>query len=146
MQNTGSTGTTYTDSLVTARTKYSFRVRALGDHGQGEVLDFANVTTPAAPVPGRVAGLTATSDEAGNVSLTWYAPSGGGTVTGYQVLCRNLGSEDSLQVLVQDTGNTRTTYTYTSVAAGARYSYRVCALGEHGNGKVSAAKTVTIPE
>ncbi len=146
VQNTGNTGTTYTESSVTARTKYSYRVRALGEHGQGEVSNFANVTTPAAPVPGRVTGLTATATEDGTVSLTWSAPSDGGTVSGYQILRRNLGSEDSPQVLVQDTGNTGTTYTDSSVTARTKYSYRVRALGDHGEGEVSAPTTVTTPE
>ena len=146
VQNTGSTGTTYTDSSVSARTKYSYRVRALGDHGEGQISGFANVTTPAAPTPGQVTGLTATATKDGAVSLTWNAPSEGGTVTGYQILRRELGSENELQVLVQNTGGTGTTYTDTSVAAGARYSYRVCAVGEQEDGRVSAPATVSTPE
>ena len=146
VQNTGSTGTTYTDSSVTARTRYSYRVRALGDQGQGAISNFANVTTPVAPVPGRVTGLTATVTEDNTVSLSWNAPGSGGAVTGYQILRRNLGSEDRFQVLVQDTDNTGVTWTDSSVSTGTRYSYRVRALGEHRDGTISAPAAVTIPE
>lgn len=90
--------------------------------------------------------LTATATKDGTISLSWSAPSDGGTVTGYQILRRNLGSEDSLHVLVQDNGNAGTAYTDSSVTARTKYSYRVPTLGGHGEGQVSVPATVTTPE
>ena len=146
VSDTGNSGTTWTDNDVSPRTKYAYRVRALGERGEGEISLPATVTTPQAPKPGQVTGLTATAPAHDTVSLSWEAPSDGGTVTGYQILRRNLDSEDSLQVLVQDTGNTGTTWTDNDVSPRTKYAYRVRALGERGEGEISMFANVTTPE
>ena len=144
-QNTGNTNTTWTDTGLSARTKYAYRVHALGQHGQGPISTLATVITPAAPAPGQVTGLTATATAHDTVSLSWTAPSDGGTVIGYQILRRDLGTENSPQVLVQDTGRTGTTYTDSSATARTNYSYRVRALGYHGQGAMSDFANVATP-
>ena len=137
-QDTGNTNTTWTDRGLNPRTKYAYRVQALGSYGTGPLSTLASVITPAAPAPGQVTGLTATANN-GAVSLSWAAPADGGTVSGYRILRRHLGVENQLKVLVEDTGDTGAAYSDTSVAAGARYAYRVKALGPgRGRGSLCA--------
>lgn len=95
--------------------------------------------------PGQSTGLSATMTAAGAVSLTWDAPSSGSRVTGYKILRRAMGSETELQVLVEDTGDTGTAYTDSSVTAGARYAYRVQALGFDGPGRISPPTQIVTP-
>ena len=145
--NPKNTNTSYTDSGLSARTKYAYRVSALNAHGEGKISALATVTTPAAPtpVPGQATGLTASATAHDTVSLSWTAPSDGGTVTGYRILRRDLGNEDSPQVLVQDTGGTGTSYVDSSATSRTRYAYRVLALGGSGAGEPSDFANVTTP-
>ena len=146
VQNTGNTSTTWTDDNVNTRTSYAYRVQALGEHGAGELSAQVSVTTPLPPVPGQVKGLTATVTEDDMVSLSWSAPSDGAEVTGYRIWRRAMGSENSLQVVVQNIGKTNTTWIDNNVSTGTGYAYRVQALGDHGAGELSAPATVTTPE
>ncbi len=145
VQDTGTTDTAWTDDDVSARTKYVYRVQALGEHDEGEVAQPASVITPHAPKPGRVTGLEATATAHNRVSLSWHAPSDGAAVTGYRILRRAADTENSLQVVVQDTGATDTAWTDEDVSARTKYVYRVQALGEHGEGQVAQPATVTTP-
>ena len=142
-QNTATT--TWTDDGLSARTKYTYRVQALGEYGAGELSTPAEVITPLAATPGKVTGLVATTTVQDTVSLTWDAPSGGAPVTGYRILRRNMDTENSLWALVQNTGNTNTTWTDVNVSAGTNYAYRVQALGNHGAGELSTPATVIAP-
>ena len=78
--------------------------------------------------------LSATLNDDGSITLSWDT-SGDDSVTGYQVLRRrpSLG-EDTLQVYVEDTGSTGTSYTDTAVTAGERHVYRVKAINSAGVG------------
>ncbi len=145
-QNTGSTSATWTDSNVSPRTKYAYRVLALGEHGEGEISPFANVTTPRAPKPGQVTGLTATASANDTITLKWEAPSNGATVTGYKILRRAQETEKKFEVVNQNTGSTSATWTDSNVSPGTKYTYRVRALGEHGEGKISMYANATTPE
>ena len=87
--------------------------------------------------PARTAPTGVTADASHNsVTLSWTAPSQG-TVTGYRVL---RGTETgNLSPIVQDTGNTSTEYTDSTVAAETTYHYAVLALSQDGDGARSAA-------
>ena len=76
--------------------------------------------------------LTATVNADGSVTLSWDAPDDD-SVTGYQVLRRRppMG-ETTLEVYVDDTGNTDTTYTDRSVTADVQHVYRVKAINAAG--------------
>ena len=139
--DTGDTDTTWTDSDVSPRTRYSYRVRALGKKGQGDLSSYASVITGFAPLPGRVTGLTATATH-DTVSLNWNAPSDGATVTGYKILRRAVQSESGFTALSENTGNTSATWTDSDVSPRTRYSYRVRALGENGQGAISKHASV----
>ena len=49
VDTTGSLVTTYTDTSVTARTRYVYRVKATSPHGFSEMSSYANAETPDAP-------------------------------------------------------------------------------------------------
>ena len=142
-EDTGDTGTAWTDSDVSARTRYAYRVRALGENGEGDLSSYASVVTDFVPLPGRVTGLTASATH-DTVSLSWDAPSDGEEVTGYKILRRAVDTEQDFTALSEDTGDTSNTWMDGSVSARTRYSYRVRALGENGEGDLSnLAKVVT---
>ena len=89
---------------------------------------------PAAPT-----GVTADASH-NSVTLSWTAPSQG-TVTGYKVF---RGSEtDSLSAITQDTGNTSTEYTDSTVDAETTYFYAVLVLSQDGDGQQSATVSAT---
>ena len=49
--NTGSAATTYTDNDVAAETRYTYRIKAINEHGTSERSRWAHIDTPAAPEP-----------------------------------------------------------------------------------------------
>ena len=47
--NTGSAATTYTDDTVSAETRYTYRIKAINEHGTSERSRWVHIDTPAAP-------------------------------------------------------------------------------------------------
>ena len=88
--------------------------------------------------PGELAPPLATHD---TVTLTWSAPSTGGTVTGYR-LWRQTGEAD-FRVLGSDLAADVLTHTDTSVAASTAYQYRLQALAAAGAGVRTPAVSIT---
>ena len=81
-------------------------------------------------------------EEKGGVRLTWQPPDGA-AVTGYRIERRRAGGQDSgpqrshgqpgdHHTLVEDTGNTETSYVDESAEQGVEYEYRVTARNESG--------------
>ena len=93
---------------------------------------------PAAPT-----GLNASEVTHNSVTLSWTAPTGGSAVTGYRVLRGN--DANSLSAIAQDTGNTSTEYTDSTVAAETAYHYAVLALSQDGDGAQSDTISATTP-
>ena len=86
-------------------------------------------------------------EERGGVRLTWQPPDGA-AVTGYRIERRRAGGQDSgpqrshgqpreHHTLVEDTGNTETSYVDESAEQGVEYEYRVTARNESGPGESS---------
>ncbi len=88
--------------------------------------------------PGGARAPTATHD---TVTLSWTAPTTGGTVTGYR-LWRQSGEADFL-VLGPDLAAATLTYMDTTAAASTAYQYRLQALSAAGAGVRTPAVSIT---
>ena len=152
--DTGTAATTYTDDSVKVNTTYTYRIKAINEHGVSERSRWSHIDVPAAPEPeeeqaaeppDQPTGLdaTATHDQ---VVLTWDDPDDD-TITGYVILRRvrvnDTGGEFS--VLVADTGTAATTYTDDSVQANTTYTYRIKATNEHGVSERSRWFHINVP-
>ena len=96
-----------------------------------------HIDTPAAPVPDKPTGLSATASHDA-ITLTWDDP-GDDSITGYVILrrLRHDDPEGHFDELVADTGTAATTYTDDTVAAGTSYTYRIKAVNGAGPGERS---------
>ena len=144
--DTASAATTYTDNTVAAETRYTYRIKAINGAGTSERSRWSHIDVPAAPVPDKPTGLSATESH-GQVVLTWDDPSDD-SITGYVIL-RRVRENDTggdFSVLVADTGSAATTYTDATVAAGTTYTYRIKAINEHGTSERSRWYHIDIPE
>ena len=59
--DTGTAATSYTDDTVAAETNYTYRIKAINEHGVSERSRWFHVDTPSAPVPAKPTGLSATA-------------------------------------------------------------------------------------
>ena len=148
--DTETAGTTYTDATVAASTTYTYRIKAINEHGVSERSRWVHIDTPAAPEPITDPADLAPSSLAaeltdGQVVLIWEPPTeDAGSVTGYEIL-RGEG-EDDPATLASDTGSTATTYTDATVAsAGASYAYRVKAIRDGERSGASNEARVQLP-
>ena len=146
--NTGSPGTTYTDTSVAARTRYVYGVKARNSQGLSEASSSANAETTDTPQPAPPStpmGLAVSSASHDSVTLTWDDP-GDSTIESYQVLRRSRDGDEygdglgdtEFVVIVDDTGSPDTTYTDTSVTQRTRYAYGVKARNPQGLSDVSS--------
>ena len=70
------------------------------------------------------------------MTLAWDDP-GDDTITGYKIMSRMPATQPTLGVLVSDTGSADSTYTVDSLKPGTKYAFRIIALGDHGESKIS---------
>ena len=143
--NTESAAATYTDNTVAASTTYTYRIKAINEHGVSERSRWVHIDTPAPPVPDQPTGLEATVSN-GQVVLTWDDPDDE-SITGYVILRRVRVNDEGgdFSVLVADTGSAATTYTDDTVAAGTTYTYRIKAINEHGTSERSRWYHISTP-
>ena len=161
VDDTGPSATTYTDTSVTPRTRYVYRVKAINPAGTSRQSPYLNVETPAAPTPPSAAptppsaaptSLAAPTVSHHSATISWDVP-GDDSITGYQVLRRSRDGdvyEDGLGAaefvpIIDDTGSSATTYTDTSVAPRTRYVYRVKAINPAGTSGQSSYLNVETP-
>ena len=157
--DTASPAASYTDTTVTARTRYVYRVKAINPAGLGARSSYLNVETPDAPTtptaqtaPARPTGLSASPVSYDAVSLTWDDP-GDTTITGYEVLRRSRDADAygdgrgaaEFVAVVADTASPATSYTDTTVTARTRYVYRVVAANAAGSSPRSSYVNVETP-
>ena len=134
--DTASTTTSYTDATATeAGETYAYQVRAIRGEDRSEASGQAQVQIPHDPIDLAPTGLTALTlfvSLEGNISysvhLSWTAPAEDvDSITGYEIL-RAVG-EGALATLVDDTGNTATSYhDATATQTGETYAYTVKAI------------------
>ena len=154
VSNTGTDATTYTDDTVSAETRYTYRIKAINEHGVSERSRWSHIDVPAAPEPeeeqaaeppDKPRGLetTATHD---SVTLTWDDPQDD-AITGYVILRRIPGVDPQghFNELVSNTGTDATTYTDDTVSAETRYTYRIKAINEHGVSERSRWSHIDVP-
>ena len=148
--DTGSSATSYTDTSVTARTRYVYRVKARNTQGLSERSNYARAETTDAPsptLPSTPTGLAVSTTSHDSVALTWDDP-GDSSITGYQVLRRDIVNQPpgTFATVQNDTGSAVTTYTDTSVAARTRYVYRVKARNSQGLSEASSYANAETPD
>ena len=152
--DTGTAALTYTDNTVAASLTYTYRIKAINEHGVSERSRWFHVDTPAAPEPeeeqaaeppDQPTGLDATATH-DSVTLTWDNP-GDDSITGYVILRRipAVDPQGQFNELVSDTGTDATTYTDDTVSAETRYTYRIKAINEHGVSERSRWSHIDVP-
>jgi chitodextrinase len=122
------TGTTFTDSGLTASTTYTYTVKAADAAGNlSAASNSLNVTTSAATgdttPPSAPANLASPSHTSSAVALSWSASTDNVGVTGYRVY------RNGTQVGTP----TATSFTDTGLAASTTYTYTVKAIDAAGN-------------
>ena len=108
-----------------------FSVAAQNANGQGPFSAPSNVGIPTAGLPDwptSVAGVVPVT--AGEVDLTWVAPTPTSPVTDYNVIPVIAGVAQT----PISTGSTATSYAVTGLVSGTAYTFRVQAVNAVGNG------------
>lgn len=131
------TGTSFTDSGLNANTTYSYTVQAYDTSAHASahsavlsVATQADTTAPVAP-----AELTATAVSAGRVDLSWPAGSDDIAIQRYKLYRNN--------TLLQTLNASQRSFSDTTVAASADYSYQISATDEAGNESTRTNATPT---
>ena len=148
VDNTGTAATSYTDTSVTARTRYVYRVNAINSAGMGPRSTYLNVETSERPAtvdpPAKPTGLKVSSVTQSSVSLTWDDPDDD-SITHYQVF-RRVGKQGSFTLLDDNTESADNAYTDSTVQAETVYEYRVAAVNSGGTSTKSVRVETTTPK
>ena len=125
-------GTSYTDSGLSASTSYSYTVTATNSAGESAHSGAVTGTTAGTgtTIPPTPSGLAVTGTTSSSVSLSWNASSG---ATGYNVY---RGGSKVASV-------TGTSYTDSGLSASTTYSYAVSATNSAGESAKSSAVSAT---
>ena len=145
VSDTGTDATTYTDDTVSAETRYTYRIKAINEHGTSERSLWLHVATPAAPAPAKPTGiLSAAGHDA--VLLSWTDPQDD-SITGYRILRADVvdGVQGEFAVLSEDTGSAAASYTDDAVEPETSYVYRVLAINPGGVSDPSRDVEVSTP-
>ena len=146
--DTGGTGTTYTDTAVSAAGDgiYFYRVSAITANGPGDFSAAASVqlgaqTGGTAEAP---TGLVALDGALGAIELSWVVPFslGTGTHTGYRIECWRPRTQWSL--CVEDTESTTTSHTLARAVATGVNLFRVAAITDAGVGEWSLPASIWV--
>ncbi len=123
------TGTSYSDTGLTANTSYSYRVEAV-DTG-GNLSSFSSTATAVTQAPPTApTNLTATASSMTQINLSWTASTSAIGIANYIVQrCQGAGCATFAQVATP----TGTSYGDTGLSASTSYSYRVQAVDTAGN-------------
>ena len=140
--DTGSATTTYTDATAnTASESYAYSVKAIRVGVRSQASNKAAVQLP----PGVPTGVNSAAAH-DRVLLSWTDPQDD-AITGYRILRADVvdGASGEFAAIADDTGNTETGYTDTTVEAEQSYVYRVQAIGPGGLSGPSMDLAVNTP-
>lgn len=117
-------------------TSYDFAVSGVNAGGTGSPSAILSVSTSASlSAPGQATGLAGTNATSSSISLTWSAPSSGGSPSGYTVQYRVTGAQNWNTAT---SGLNTTSYAVTSLSAATSYDFQVFATNAAGAGSPSA--------
>jgi chitodextrinase/glucose/arabinose dehydrogenase len=139
------TGTSFSNTGLTAGTSYSYRVRAAD--AAGNLSGYSNVasasTTAADTTPPTApSGLSASAAGAGQINLSWTASTDNVGVSGYRLeRCQGTGCVNFAQIATPAGAS----FADTGLTSGTSYSYQVRAADAAGNlsGYSNVASTTT---
>jgi chitodextrinase len=125
---TSGTGTTFSNTGLTAGTSYSYRVRAQDAvpnlSGYSNTASATTSTAPDTQPPTTPSGLTATAAGTTQINLSWTGSTDNVGVTGYHIeRCQGAGCSNFAEIAA--TSGTGTTFSNTGLTTGTSYSYRV---------------------
>jgi hypothetical protein len=130
------TGTTYTDSGLTAGSLHCYRIMAYDNAGNTSASTLVCATTTGdTTVPAAPSGLTALVNSSSQITLSWNPTTdfGGSGLAGYEV-------HRGAVILGTTTG---TTYTDSGLTAGSLHCYRIMAYDNAGNTSASTLVCTT---
>jgi hypothetical protein len=142
------TGTTYTNTGLTASTTYYYKVEAVDAEGSSAASAQVSAETQAVSctaVPSAPTGLTATATSSSSIGLNWTAvtPPTNCTINSYSVYgSTTSGFAPSSSTLVAG-GLTSTSYSSTGLTASTTYYYVVEAVDADGSSAPSAQESAT---
>ncbi len=137
----GAGATIYDDTGLTPGTTYTYRIRGANAIGSAEWSNEDSATTDAA-APAAVADLSATTNGARGVNLSWTAPAAHGeAITGY-TLQRKAGSGAYSNVSTSIAAGA-TTYSDTGLTPATAYTYRIRATNSVGDAGWSNTPSAT---
>ena len=132
VDDTGPAAASYTDTSVTAHTRYVYRVKAINSAGRSPQSSYLNVETPEPTqnVPAKPTGLKAANVTQDSVRITRGDPDDD-SITGYQIFRRD-AKRGSFTSIEDNTGSANTAYTDNAVEANTTCEYRVAAVNASG--------------
>ena len=136
----GAATTGYTIPALEAGTEYTVQVSAVRDNAEDGPPSEPATETPAAPLPGRVAGVSV-EPEVGQLQVTW---SQAADATGYKVQWKSGAQQFGANREAVIDGATTTEHTIPSLQAGTEYTVQVIATnldGEEGEPSLAVDAT-----
>jgi fibronectin type 3 domain-containing protein len=134
----------YTNTALSNGVTYYYYVTAVNTIGESSHSNEVSATPTASPtVPSAIQNLAATGGN-NQVSLTWSAPSNGGSaITGYDIYQGTTPGGEGLSPIATTSS---TSYTVTGLASGTTYYYYVIAKNSVGSSSQSnEASATTLP-
>jgi N-acetylmuramoyl-L-alanine amidase len=128
------TNTKYTDSVKTGVTYY-YKVVSYSDKAKGgESAIVSGVAVPAAPT-----NVKAENKSYNSAKISWTKSKGAGSYAIYRSTSKKSG-----YTLIKTVSKSKSSYTDKTVATGTQYYYKVCAVAQKKEGKMSKVVSVKV--
>jgi hypothetical protein len=142
------TGTTYTNTGLSASTTYYYKIEAVDADGSSVASVQASAETQAtscSAIPSDPTGLTATASSSSIIALSWTAvtPPTNCTISSYSVYRSTTSGFTPSSSNMIASGLTGTSYSNTGLAASTTYYYAVEAVDADGTSAASVQATAT---